>query len=81
MFNCGDLRERTTLACGINLWLRSGDFLTLDRNLIELAIKREQDIAENEKRDVDIVEFELLTEKEKDTAQIEVKNLAPQNHP
>jgi hypothetical protein len=34
--------------------------------LIALAIKREHEIAENEKRDMDIIEFEYTTEKEKE---------------
>lgn len=66
MFQCGDLRERTILACSKDLWLRVGDFRTLNRDLIELAIRREKELAENEKRDVDIVEFEIISEKEKE---------------
>lgn len=66
MFQQGDLRERTILACGKDLWLRAGDFISLKRDLIELTIKREQELAENEKRDTDTVEFELVTEKEKE---------------
>jgi integrase len=66
MFNCGDLQERTVLTCGKDLWLRAGDFASLKRDLIELAIKREHELAENEKRDIDIIEFELTTEKEKE---------------
>jgi integrase len=68
MFKQGDLFERTALACGKDLWLRVGDFSKLDRDLIELAIKREAELAENEQRDMDIVEFELITEKEKEPA-------------
>jgi len=64
MYQCGDLKERTVLACGGNLWLRSGDFLSLKRDLIELAIKREQELAENENREPDVIEFEFVTEKE-----------------
>jgi hypothetical protein len=64
MFQCGDLKERTVLSCGSNLWLRSGDFLSLKRDLIELAIKREQELAENEQREQDVLEFEFTTEKE-----------------
>jgi hypothetical protein len=64
MFQCGDLKERTVLACGSSLWLRSGDFLSLKRDLIELAIKREQEEAENENREQDTIEFEFTTEKE-----------------
>jgi len=66
MFQQGDLKERTILACGKELWLRAGDFVGLSRDLIELAIKREQELAENEHRDTDTVEFELMTEKEKE---------------
>jgi len=66
MFNMGDLRERTILACAKDLWLRVGDFASLNRDLIELYIKREQEQAENENRDVDIVEFELTSQKEKE---------------
>jgi hypothetical protein len=66
MFQQGDLRERTILACGKDLWLRVGDIISLKRDLIELAIKREYEIAENEKREPDIIEFELTTEKEKE---------------
>jgi integrase len=68
MFKQGDLAERTALACGVNLWLRVGDFAKLERDLIELAIKREAELAENESREPDIVEFELITEKEKEPA-------------
>jgi hypothetical protein len=66
MFQQGDLRDRTILACGKDLWLRAGDFVKLERDMIELLIKREQEIAENEKRDIDIIEFEHTTEKEKE---------------
>jgi len=66
MFQQGDLKERTILACGKDLWLRVGDFVGLNRDLIELTIKREQELAENEHRDTDTVEFELTTEKEKE---------------
>jgi len=66
MFQQGDLQERTILACGKDLWMRVGDFIALNRNLIELTIKREQELAENEHRNADIVEFELTTEKEKE---------------
>ena len=68
MFKQGDLSERTALACGVNLWLRVGDFAKLDRDFIELAIKRESELAENESREPDTVEFELITEKEKEPA-------------
>jgi len=40
MFQCGDLRERTVLSLGKDLWLRVGDFSKLNRDLIEIAIKR-----------------------------------------
>jgi integrase len=66
MFQQGDLRDRTILACGKDLWLRAGDFVKLERDMIELMIKREQEQAENEKRDTDIIEFEHTTEKEKE---------------
>lgn len=66
MFTQGDLKERTLLACGVNLWLRAGDFVSLNRDLIELAIKREQELADNEAREPDTIEFELSTEKEKE---------------
>ena len=66
MFQQGDLKERTILACGKDLWLRAGDFVGLGHDLIELAIKREQELAENEHRDTDTIEFELTTEKEKE---------------
>lgn len=66
MFQQGDLKERTILACGKELWLRAGDFVSLSRDLIELTIKREQELAENEHRDTDTAEFELMTEKEKE---------------
>jgi hypothetical protein len=65
LFKQGDLFERTALACGKDLFLRVGDFAKLDRDLIELHIKREAELAENESREPDIVEFELMTEKEK----------------
>jgi hypothetical protein len=68
MFQQGDLKERTILACGKDLWLRVGDFSRLPRELIELAIKREDETAQAEKRETDIVEFELVTEKEKEPA-------------
>jgi integrase len=68
MFKQGDLSERTTLACGKDLWLRVGDFAKLDRDFIGLVIKREAELAENESREPDIVEFELTTEKEKEPA-------------
>lgn len=66
MFNMGDLRERTILACAKDLCLRIGDFVSLKWDLIDLAIKRETELAENETRESDIVEFELITEKEKE---------------
>lgn len=66
MFQQGDLKERTMLACGKDLWLRAGDFVSLGHDLVELTIKREEELAENEHRDTDTVEFELITEKEKE---------------
>ena len=66
MFQQGDLKERTILACGKDLWLRAGDFASLGHDLIELTIKREEELAENEHRDTDTLEFELMTEKEKE---------------
>lgn len=66
MFNQGDLKERTILACGKDLFLRVGDFANLSRDFIELTIKREEEKAENENRPLDIVQFELTTEKEKE---------------
>jgi len=66
MFQQGDLRDRTLLGCGKDLWLRAGDFVKLNRDFIELTIKREQEQAENENREPDIIEFELTSEKEKE---------------
>lgn len=66
MFNQGDLKERTILTCGKELWLRVGDFIALKHDLIELMIKREEELAQNESRETDIIEFELTTEKEKE---------------
>ena len=68
MFAQGDLKERTILACGKDLWLRTGDFLNISRSFIENLLIREQEKAENEKRDTDIIEFELITKKEKEPA-------------
>lgn len=68
MFKQGDLREQTILACGKDLWLRVGDFSNIARDFMELLLKREQEKADNEKRDMDILEFELITEKEKEPA-------------
>jgi integrase len=64
MFNLGDLSERTILDIGVNLWLRVGDFTKLDRETIELAIKRENELAIQEKRQPNTVEFEVISEKE-----------------
>ncbi|MGA2523619.1 MAG: hypothetical protein ABSF65_05640 [Candidatus Bathyarchaeia archaeon] len=64
MFNLGDLRERTILDVGTNLWLRVGDFTKLDRETIELFINREKELAVNEKREPQTIEFEIITEKE-----------------
>lgn len=66
LFKRGDLYERTVLACGKDLWLRSGDFVKLNRDMTEVLIKREQEQAQAENRDTDIIEFELVTEKEKE---------------
>ena len=66
LFKRGDLRERTVLSCGKDLWLRAGDFVKLNREMIKLLIKREQEKAQNENRDIDIIEFELTSEKEKE---------------
>lgn len=66
LFQRGDLFERTVLACGKDLWLRAGDFVKLNREMIELLIKREQETAQNENRDIGIIEFELISEKEKE---------------
>jgi sRNA-binding carbon storage regulator CsrA len=68
MFHHGDLRERTVLSCGKDLWLRAGDFLKIPREQIELTIKREDEKALNEKREPDIIEFELITHKEGEPA-------------
>lgn len=68
MFKQGDLMERTILACGKDLWLRAGDFKDLKRSFIQLLIQREKEKAENEGRETDIIEFELMTEKEKEPA-------------
>jgi integrase len=66
LFKRGNLQERTVLACGKDLWLRAGDFVKLNREMIELLIKREQETAQNENRDIDVIEFELISEKEKE---------------
>jgi len=66
LFKRGNLQERTVLSCGKDLWLRAGDFVKLNRDMIELLIKREQEQAQNENRDIDIIEFELVSEKEKE---------------
>ena len=68
MFKQGNLKERTILACGKDLWFRAGDFVELKRNFMQLLIQREKEKAENEGRDIDILEFELITEKEKEPA-------------
>jgi len=68
LFAQGDLKERTILSCGKDLWLRAGDFLKLPREKIELAIKREDETSVAEKRETDIVEFELITAKEGEPA-------------
>lgn len=66
LFKRGNLQERTVLVCGKDLWLRAGDFVKLNREMIELLIKREQEKSQNENRDIDIIEFELISEKEKE---------------
>jgi hypothetical protein len=68
MFAQGDLRERAILACEKDLWLRTGDFANISRMFISNLLAREQEKAENEKRDADIIEFELITKKEKEPA-------------
>ena len=68
MFKQGDLKERTILACGKDLWLRAGDFKELKRSFIQLLIQREKEKAANEGREPDVIEFELMTEKEKEPA-------------
>jgi integrase len=64
MFNQGDLSERTVLDVGVNLWLRVGDFAKLDRETVQLAIEREKQLAVQEKRETQTIEFEIVTEKE-----------------
>ena len=64
MFNIGNLSERTILDVGVNLWLRVGDFTKLDRETIELAINREKELATQEKRESQTIEFEIISEKE-----------------
>ena len=66
MFQHGDLFERTVLACGKDLWLRAADFSKLERDTIEYFINSEKDLAEKEVRDPDIMEFEIITQKEKE---------------
>jgi hypothetical protein len=68
MFAQGDLKERTVLACGKDLWLRTGDFVNISRIFIGNLLALEQEKAENEKRDTDTIEFELITKKEKEAA-------------
>lgn len=66
MFQQGDLFERTVLACGKDLWFRASDFTKLERDTIDYLIKAEKDLAKNENREPDIVEFEIITQKEKE---------------
>lgn len=66
MFNQGDLFERTLLACGKDLWLRASDYVNLDRDTLEYLIKNEKDLSEKEAREPDIIEFEIITQKEKE---------------
>jgi len=70
MFNRGDLKERTILACGKDLWLRVSDFTSLERDMIELVIKRGEEKAEAENRDIDVIEFEITTGKEKNLVHV-----------
>ena len=74
MYLQGDLKERTILSCGKDLWLRAGDFVNISRVYIENLLKREQEKAENEKRSTDVIEFELVTEKEKEPASCHFSN-------
>jgi hypothetical protein len=74
MYVQGNLKERTILACGKDLWLRVGDFVNISRVFIENLLKREQEKAENEKRSTDIIEFELITKKEKEPASCHFSN-------
>jgi hypothetical protein len=68
MFAQGNLEERTVLSCGKDLWLRVNDFGNLSKVVIETLIKREEEKAEAEKRQPDIIEFPLMTEKEREPA-------------
>ena len=68
MFNQGDLLERTVLACGVNLWLRASDFIALQRDTIEYLINAEKDLAAKESREPDLLEFEVITQKEQELA-------------
>lgn len=68
MFAQGNLEERTVLSIGKDLWLRVGDFGNLSRQVILLMIQREAEKAEAEKRQPDIIEFLLTTEKEREPA-------------
>jgi integrase len=63
-----NLAEKTCITAGVNLALRVGDFEKLDRETVQLAIKREEELAVQEKRDLDVVEFEIITEKESEPA-------------
>lgn len=74
MYVQGDLKERTILSCGKDLWLRAGDFVNISRSFVENLLQREQEKAENEKRDTDVIEFELITQKEKEVASCHFSN-------
>jgi hypothetical protein len=56
------------------LWLRAGDFVNISRVYIENLLKREHEKAENEERCMDVIEFELITEKEKEPASCHFSN-------
>lgn len=68
MFAQGNLEERTILACGKDLWLRASDFVALQRDDIQFYIDSEKELATQENREPDILEFEVLTQKEKEIA-------------
>jgi hypothetical protein len=68
MFAQGNLEERTILACGKDLWLRASDFTALQRDNIQYFIDSEKELALKENREPDIIEFEVLTQKEKEIA-------------
>jgi len=68
MFKYGDLTEKTILSCAKDLWLRASDFIALDRETIAYLIAQEDEKAKQEKRESDIIEFEVITQKEKEPA-------------